>query len=187
LDVALRSQWRIRRVGNGREWQVADAARRDEVLRENRLPFGHQESVGCDAPASFIMPEPDLLLALLIIALDAPAQLGGVDQISECDAVRQGGKPALGRLLLALRPLDQQPFLGRFAGSLMARCNVNKQPRKPRGQPFIAAFPPFDGAPSGVRQSEGEVLDRDRIGRVRMTFFGARPGRLSGFHTSICG
>src|SRR5258707_697155 len=119
--------------------------------------------------ASFIVPEPDFLLELLIIALDAPAQLGGIDQIAECDAARQSREPVLGRLLLALGPLDQQPFFGRFAGSFMARCNVNTQPRKPRGQPFIAALPPLDGAPSAVPQSEGEVLDRDRIGRVTMT------------------
>src|SRR5260370_720733 len=85
-------------------------------------------------PAPFIMPEPDLLLELLIIALDAPAQLGGVDQIAECDAARQGRKPVLGRLLLALGPLDQQPFFGRFAGPLMARCNVNTHTRKPRAR-----------------------------------------------------
>src|SRR6266849_5609163 len=101
--------------------------------------------------ASFIMPEPDLLLELLIIAFDAPAQLGGVDQIAECDAARQGRKPILGRLLLALGPLDQQPFIG--------------------------CLPPLDGAPSAVPQSEGEVLDRDRIGRVTLTLLrcAARP------------
>jgi hypothetical protein len=121
-------------------------------------------------PAPFIMPEPDLLLELLIIALDAPAQLGGVDQIGECDAARQGRKPILGRLLLALGPLDQQPFFGRFAGLFMARCNVNTQPRKPRGQPFISALPPLDCTPSSRPQSEGEVLDRDRIGRVMAPF-----------------
>ena len=69
----------------------------------------NQESVGCDAhrgvmmeatpAAAFIMPEPDLLLEFLIIALDAPAQLGSVDQIAECDAARQGREPVLGRLL----------------------------------------------------------------------------------------
>src|SRR6185312_11749331 len=52
----------------------------------NRLPLGDQESVGCDAQRSvvveatptspFEMPEPDLLFEILIIALDAPAQLG---------------------------------------------------------------------------------------------------------------
>src|SRR5271167_231354 len=99
-------------------------------------------------PASFIVPEPDLLLELLIIALDAPAQLGGVDQIAEWDAARQGREPVLGRLVLALGPLDQQPFFGRLAGPFMARCNVNTHTRKPGGQPFIAALPPLDGAPS---------------------------------------
>src|SRR5712671_6693771 len=54
--------------------------------------------------ASFIVPEPDFLLELLIIALDAPAQLGGIDQIAECDAARQSREPVLGRLLLALWP-----------------------------------------------------------------------------------
>src|SRR5665213_2842717 len=112
--------------------------------------------------ASFIMAEPDLLLELLIIALDAPAQLGGVNQIAECDAARQGRKPIPGRLLLALGPLDQQPFFGGFAGPFMARCNVNTHTRKPRGQPFIDALPPLDDVPSSRPQSEGEVLDRDR-------------------------
>src|SRR6266849_6563578 len=116
--------------------------------------------------APFIMPEPDLLLELLIIALDAPAQLGSVDQIAECDAARQGREPIFGRLLLALGPLDQQPFFGRFAGPFTARCNVNTQPRKSGGQPLIAALPPLDCVPSSLPQSEGEVLDRDRIGRV---------------------
>jgi hypothetical protein len=61
----------------------------------NRLPFGDQESIRRDAqcgvmaeatpPAPFKMPQPDLLLEFLIIALDAPAQLDGVDQIAERD------------------------------------------------------------------------------------------------------
>src|SRR5450631_1981563 len=120
-------------------------------------------------PAPFKMPESDLLLELLIIALDAPAQLGGVNQIAECGVARQGRKPILGRLLLALGPLDQQPFFGRFVALPMARCNVNTHTRKPRGQPFIGALPPLDDVPSSRPQSEGEVLDRDRIGRVTVT------------------
>jgi hypothetical protein len=34
-------------------------------------------------PTPFKMSEPDLLLELLIVAFDAPAQLGGVDQPAE--------------------------------------------------------------------------------------------------------
>src|SRR5947207_11189127 len=50
----------------------------------NRLPFGDQESIGCDAQrgvvmedapaAPFKIPEPDLLLELMIVVLDAAAQ-----------------------------------------------------------------------------------------------------------------
>jgi hypothetical protein len=49
----------------------------------NRLPLGDQEPVGCDAQrgvvveaapsSSFEVAEADLLLELLVIALDAPA------------------------------------------------------------------------------------------------------------------
>ena len=70
-------------VGNRWVAQMAGTAWRDEMLRGDRLPLGDQESVGRDAqrgvvveaaPSSpFEMPEPDLLLELLIVALDALA------------------------------------------------------------------------------------------------------------------
>src|SRR5207244_6104962 len=63
------------------------------------------------APATtFEMSEPDLLLEFLIVALDAPAQLGEVDQTMEGNVLRKRREPVFGRLLLALGPLDQQPF-----------------------------------------------------------------------------
>src|SRR6266511_2690709 len=109
----------------------------------NRLPFGDQESVGRDAhggvmmkaepPAAFKVAQPDLLLEFLIVALDAPAQLGGVDQIAEWDVLRQGREPKFGRLIVARGPLDQQPLLRRLGRTLVARCNVHTQPGKPRG------------------------------------------------------
>ena len=78
---------------------MAGTARRDEVLRGNPLPLGDQESVGRDAQRSVVveatpstpleMPEPDLLLEFLVIALDAPAQLGEVDQRAEGDVLRK--------------------------------------------------------------------------------------------------
>ena len=41
------------------------------------------------APAApFEVPEPDLLLELQIVALDAPAQLGKVDELAEADIRR---------------------------------------------------------------------------------------------------
>jgi len=41
--------------------------------------------------ASFKVSEPDLLLELLIIALDAPAQFGSIYQIAERDVLGKGG------------------------------------------------------------------------------------------------
>src|SRR5512147_2970005 len=69
----------------------------------NRSPFGDQEAVGGDAEcgvvveaapaAAFIMAEPELLLELLVIPLDPPAQFGDVDQTVEGASFGQGGKP----------------------------------------------------------------------------------------------
>jgi len=40
--------------------------------------------------APFIVTKPDLLLELLIVTLNAPAQLGGVEQIEVRDVLRLG-------------------------------------------------------------------------------------------------
>src|ERR1700726_2538497 len=116
--------------------------------------------------ASLKMPEPDLLLEFLIIALDTPAQLGGIDQIAERDAFRKCREPVFGWFILALGPLDQQPLLGRLLGMLVAGCNAHMHTCKPRGQPFVGAFPPPDRAPCFRAQPKSDLLDRDRIGRI---------------------
>jgi hypothetical protein len=76
-------------------------------------------------PSSFIVAEPDLLLEVLIVALDAPAQLGDIDQSAEQDGFRQRREPVLGRRLLPLRPLDQQPLLACFSSPLMTMSDVD--------------------------------------------------------------
>ena len=75
-------------VGNGRFLEERDGTR---SRGGNRPPLGDQEPVGRDAqrgvvveaaPSSpFEMPKPDLLLELLIVALDPPAQLCQVDEL----------------------------------------------------------------------------------------------------------
>ena len=93
--------------------------------------------------------EPDLLLELLIIALDAPAQFGEVDEVAEGDIVWQSREPVFGRLILALGPFDQQPFFcPRFSQPIISMRDANTHESKPRGQPLGRAFPPFDRAPS---------------------------------------
>jgi hypothetical protein len=70
-------------------------------------------------PTPFKMAEPKLLLKLLIVALDAPAQFGDVDQPAERDVFRKGREPVFGRLVLALGPLDQQPLFRSALGELV--------------------------------------------------------------------
>src|SRR3954463_149211 len=48
--------------------------------------------------AALVVAEADLLLELLVIALDQPARLGGMDQVLEWGARRQVGQPVLGWL-----------------------------------------------------------------------------------------
>src|SRR5882757_11432560 len=94
--------------------------------------------------APLIMAEPDLLLEFLIIALDTPAQLGGIDQIAKRDVFRKCREPVFGWLILALGPLDQQPLLCGLLGTFVAGRNAHTHTCKPRGQPFVGAFPPLD-------------------------------------------
>src|SRR3954463_9381927 len=105
----------------------------------NPHPFGDQGAIGCDAkrgvmveaaPAAALeVPEPELLLELLVIAFDAPPELGEFDQARETNVLRQGREPVLGGLPLAFRPLDQEPFLrARFAQPVVAMSGSHPHP-----------------------------------------------------------
>ena len=86
-----------------------------------KKPLAHQKAVGRDtergmvmeaAPAAALeMAEPDLLLQLPIVALDAPAQLDQLDHALQRHVLGQGRQPEVSRPRLVLGPLDDQPFL----------------------------------------------------------------------------
>jgi hypothetical protein len=126
--MSLSPQWGILWVGTVGYDKLREQPGGARSRGGNRLPFGDQETVGGDAhdgvmvkaspSASFEMPEADLLLEFLIVALDAPAQLGGVDQIAKRNASLQGREPIFGGLFLALGPLNQQPLLRWPLGTL---------------------------------------------------------------------
>ena len=89
------------RVEDVRERQTLGRERRNAVLRGNRQKAVSRDAEGgvmveAAPAAAFEMPEPDLLLQLLIFALDAPAQLGQLNHALEADVFGQG-EPA-GRL-----------------------------------------------------------------------------------------
>src|SRR5208282_88165 len=116
------------------------------------------------APSSaFIMTETELLLELLIIALDAPAQLGKIDHLVEGHVVRNGGEPVLGRSALARGPFDEKPLFRPAFGELgITMRRPHAEADEPRGHPIGGAFAPRDRAPSAFGQTQRQRLDRDR-------------------------
>src|SRR5262245_38488227 len=127
--------------------------------------------------AAFVVSEPDLLLEFLVVALDAPAQLGEVDQSIEDDFFRQVREPVTGRFGFALRPFDQQP-LGRMrrVPSIVVMGRAYPQPARARAKPVVGAFTPSDRAPTPFRLTQGQLLDRYRLVGVVTT----QPGRAGG-------
>src|SRR3712207_4137595 len=102
--------------------------------------------------AALIVAKADLLLELLVVALDQPARLGGMDQVLERGARRQVGQPVLAWLL---GPLDQQPFLRpglRTQGVAVRR--PNPQGSEARGELGLAALAPGHPAPGLAGQAQ---------------------------------
>ena len=110
--------------------------------------------------ASFEMAEPNFLLKVLIVALDTPAQFGQINKTSEGDLFGNGREPILCWFLLALGPLNQQPFFRACLGKIIiAMGDTHPHAGKARGEPFGRSFAPSDRAPRLRRQAEGEVFN----------------------------
>src|SRR5260370_26015434 len=84
-------------------------------------------------PAALIMSEPDFLLELLVVAFDAPAQLGVIDQTIKGDVLRQVREPVAGAPPRPPSPLSPLPHLPRRRGP---------PPRPPGGTGGPAPPPP---------------------------------------------
>src|ERR1700759_1963620 len=98
--------------------------------------------------ASLVVAEAELLLEVLIVALNTPAQLGGVHQGRAADGGGQGGQPVFRRLGFVLGPFDQAPFLGaRCCAMIIAMRRADTYGGEARGEVGVAAFPPGDPPP----------------------------------------
>src|SRR4051794_39502461 len=117
------------------------------------------------APAApLIVPQSEFLLELLVVALDAPPELGEFDQAHEADVLRQGREPVLGGLLLAFRPLDQEPFLrARLIQPVIAMSASHPHPREARGEAIGCTLAPGDLGPRLRPKSKRQRLNRDRL------------------------
>src|SRR4051794_3199970 len=97
--MAFRSDWGIRGVGNCRERKVLRGIRPDVVLRGESLSARRSgiHRRRCTAwrgdeslPASsLVVTKLQFLLEVLVVALDPPAQLGGVDRGAAADGGRK--------------------------------------------------------------------------------------------------
>src|SRR3972149_2501058 len=111
-------------------------------------------------PPALEMVEPELILELLIVALDAPAQLGEADEISEGRRLRQGREPILRGLRVAPRPLDQQPlFRPGLRTLLIAMGGPHAPPREAGPHRAARPFTPRHRPPRGRRQRDGQLLE----------------------------
>src|SRR5580704_15727286 len=129
--------------------------------------------------APFKVAEPNLLLELLIVALDPPTQIGNVDQSVEADAFGEGREPISGRLAFALGPLDEQPLFGMRLWGLVTMPDAHPHARKARREPRGRTFPPLDGPPGLLAHAESKLLGRDQIDLAAATVLqNPRAGRL---------
>src|SRR4051812_39519343 len=113
--------------------------------------------------ASLVVSQAEFLFQLLVIALDAPAQFGDIDQAIEGHVRQDGGQPVFGGLRVALRPFDQQPFLvPRLRPPLVTMGGPHPNPGKARGQRACASLAPGNRLPAGRRQAERKRLDTNR-------------------------
>lgn len=136
------------------------------------------------APASpLVVAEPNLLFELLVIPLDAPAQLRLTDQLPQGRLWRQGREPVLGWRTLALRPFDQEPLLGTWLVSqFIPMGRTGPHGRKARGQNTVRANAPCDALPGDLRQrSPGSFSAASGFcSGLRRTRVGGRPRPLQG-------
>src|SRR6201984_1026363 len=110
--------------------------------------------------AALIVAEADFLFEFLIVALDAPAQLGEVDESAERHALVDGCEAEFCGRSFILRPFDKQRLFGetRFAPHW---GGVHAHAGKARPQFRVAAFPPRDGAPGVLWKAARQRFDTD--------------------------
>ena len=116
------------------------------------------------APASpFEMGEAEFAFEFLVVALDAPAQFGRVDENVDGRVFGQGRKPVFGRLFFALGPFAEKPFQRMGRRNLpVPRSRPNPHGREARRQDFVRALPPWNDAPSLLGKPPRQCLGGNR-------------------------
>ena len=104
--------------------------------------------------------EPELLLHLLVVALDAPAQLGAADELFQRGADRERRQPELDRLGLSLRPCAEEPLeLPRGLASAVPGGDADSHGGEPGGLASLGALAPGHPRVGVSAQSLGDLCD----------------------------
>src|SRR5512137_2101836 len=139
---------------------------RGEALDEQEAVRGDaQRRVMVEAPptTALEMAKPQFLLELLVVALDAPTQLGQARQLLDGGRHGQRTQEVLGRFRFVARPLDEQPLLWRRCGaSVIAMGTADTDGSEARGQRRIRTLAPGDGTVTTAGQLPRQFLDRQR-------------------------
>src|ERR1700730_14968173 len=123
-----------------------------------------QETIGCNAqggvmmkatPApSLVVAQAELLFKLLIVPFNAPAHLGGINQIYQRRISGQRRQPILSRFCLILWPFDQQPLIltWRAKPLLIPMRSPHSDRGKARRQFLVGSLAPDHPVPSAGAQ-----------------------------------
>ena len=98
-------------------------------------------------PASALkMTQADFLFEFLVVAFNAPPQLGRIYQLCKGNGRIKVGKPIFCGFRFSLGPLDQQPFFRRaITAPIITMPFAHPHGGKSRGEHLVGAFPPGDG------------------------------------------
>src|SRR5712692_6477307 len=111
------------------------------------------------------MVQPELILELLIVALDAPAELGQADEGRDRGHLRQSREPILRGRAFAPRPLDEQPFFRPGLRALrIAMGRSQAQPREAGTHRAAGPFAPRYRPPRRRRNRHGQPRPFQRFG-----------------------
>src|SRR4051812_3156350 len=139
--------------------------------------------------AALVVPEPEFLLELLVVALDAPSELGEFDHALEGDILGQGREPVFGGLPLAFRPLDHEPFLrAQLIQPVIAMSGSHPHPCEARGEPIGDALAPGDRARATPPAQEQARAPSPRLAGARHPGASARragPGPTTAWTASV--
>src|SRR5215469_11251231 len=152
----------------------ADAFAAEMATGGKSAPFGDQEAVGGDTERGMMVKsapgtaleviESQLLLEFKIVALDAPAQLGGPDQLLKRRGGREVGQPVLGGFDAGFGPLDEQPLLAvRDRLPIIAVGGPHPDSGKAPAHHTGGALAPGHRAIDHRRKSQGQFTHRQRL------------------------